>query len=475
MTGINCESELKRYESLFGDLWESAIVRFSTVKLEGGIKVPNAEIVFTEEELEQREEVLFSDGAFKIMERTVNSPFGLLWDLVAGETVVGEGVDIEMLEHRPEQRFRDDREGRVFEGRPRTEIHAVFTVELSSSQEDEYKTVIDELEHRIQRAEEPYYDIAKCEYYYFDHHFRGKAKSDPEILVFAETGIKFTVSGDNTVNVVIPKEIKDQTAVSILPQRPYGARKGRRVEFADENLQEIDGGRLKYTVNPDFGEVERAYILLFVGDEVLGFKDHHTRNREGDSSFVNSWYQVFDEYDQRDTLSDYLQGDNPDVFEIAVLNVLSTAGYLVQWFGESDFKIPNWSRESEGLPYDEVDLVAHRPDGSQILFVECTNKRISEKESILDRTEEIASVIREEDPDFGGIDIFESSHRKIVPVIATPQMPEELSDQVVAELTEKSVVVLDGEKLTEIYNLSAERDDPVKIDIDREMWNLDVF
>ncbi|MDR5672467.1 hypothetical protein RH858_04795 [Halalkaliarchaeum sp. AArc-GB] len=444
------------------------------MKLEDGVTVPNAEIILSEEELEQQEVIPYSEGAFKIVEQTVNDPFDLLWDLVEGESVVGEGVNIEMLKHRPEQRFGGDREGRVFEDRPSTEVHVVFTVELSSDQEDEYNTVVNELEHRIQRAEEPYYDIAKCEYHYFDHHFRGKAKSDPEILVFAETRIEFTVSEDNVVHVVIPEEIKDQAAVSILPQRPYGTRKGWRIEFADEDLKETDDGRLKFTENPDFDEVERAYILLFVGDEILGFKDHYTRSGEGGLS-VNSRYRIFDEYDQRDTLPDYLQGDNPDVFEIAVLNTLSTAGYLVQWFGESDFKIPNWSRESEGLPYDEVDLVAHRPNGSQILFVECTNKRISEKESILDRTEEIAAVIREEDPEFSDIDIMESSLRKIVPVIATPQMPEELSDQVVAELTEKGILVLDGEKLTEIYNLSAEHNDPVKIDIDREMWNLDAF
>jgi hypothetical protein len=134
MTGIGCKSELERYESLFSDLWESAVVRFSTVNLKDGIEIPNAEVVFSQKELEQREEVLYSEGAFKIAERTVNDPFDLLWDFVEGETVVGGCVDIEMLEHRPERRFGDDRESRVFEGRPRTEIHAVFTVELSSDE-----------------------------------------------------------------------------------------------------------------------------------------------------------------------------------------------------------------------------------------------------------------------------------------------------------------------------------------------------
>lgn len=475
MTGIESEADLERYESLFGNLWESAVVRFSTVELEDGVKIPNGEIIFSSKEASEQKEVLYSEGAFKIIEKTVNSPFDFLWNLVEGETVIGEGVEIEMLEHRPEGRFLDDREARVFEERPRTEVHGAFPVNLTSEQEDEYNTVIDELEHQIQRTEEPYYDIAKCEYYYFDHHFRGKAKTDPEILVFAETGIEFTVAEDNTVNILIPEEIKDQTAVSILPQRPYGVREGWRIELADEELMETSDGGLEYTENLNFDEVEEAYVILFIGDEIFGFEDHYTRSGKDSTGSVNTRYQVFDEYDQREKLPDHLSGDDPGVFEIAVLNALSTAGYLVQWFGESDFKIPNWSRESEGLPYDEVDLIAHRPDGSQILFVECTNKRISEKESILDRTEEIASVIREENPDLADIDLFESSRRKIVPVIATPQMPKELSDQVVAELTEKGIVVLDGEKLNEIYNLSADQGDPVKIDIDRDMWSLNVF
>ncbi|MFC7213071.1 hypothetical protein ACFQO4_03115 [Saliphagus sp. GCM10025334] len=475
MTGIESESDLKQYESLFVNLWESAVVRFSTVELENGVMIPNGEIIFSNEEYEEQEKVLYSEGAFRIVEKTINNPFDLLWGLVEGETVIGEGVDLEMLEHRPEQKFVDDFEGRVFNERPRTEIHGVFSVNLSSDQEDEYSTVVDELEHQIQRAEEPYYDIAKCEYHYFDHHFRGKATANPEILLFAETGIEFTVTQDNTVKVVLPEEIKDQAAVSILPQRPYGAQEGFRIELSDKDLVESNDGKLAYTENLDFDEVEKAYVILFIGDEVFEFKDHYTWSGENGPGSINSRYHVFDEYDQRDKLFDYLSGDNPGVFEIAVLNALSTAGYLVQWFGESDFKIPNWSRESDGLPYDEVDLVAHRPDGSQILFVECTNKRISEKESILDRTEEIASVIREEESDIVDIDVFEGSQRKIVPVIATPQMPKELSDQVVAELTEKGIVVLDGEKLNEIYNQSAEQDDPIKIDIDREMWNLDVF
>jgi hypothetical protein len=267
--------------------------------------------------------------------------------------------------------------------------------------------------------------------------------------VFGKTGIEFTVTEDNTLTLVIPEEIKSQTAVGILPQRPYGAQKGWRIELAGKDLKIRDDGLLEFTENLGFNEVGKAYILLFVGDEVLGFKDHYTREGDGIGS-VNSRYRVFDEYDQRGMLPEYLQGGNPDVFEIAVLNALSTAGYFVQWFGESDFKVPNWSHESEELPYDEVDLVAHRPDESQILFVECTNKRISEKESILDRTEEIAPEIREEDTEFPDFGLVESSPRKIVSVIATPQKPEQLSDQVVAELTKKGIVVLDGERLTKI-------------------------
>jgi hypothetical protein len=443
--------------------------------LEEDISIPNGEIILSEEELEETEEVLYSEDGFKIVELSVNDPFDILWDLTEGESFIGEGVEMEMLDHRPEMRFGDDREGRVFESRPQTEIHAVFAVELPSGLEDEYYAVVDDLEYQIQRANEPYYDIAKCEYHYFDHHFRGKAKADPEILVFAETRIEFTVGDDNSTSVVIPEQVVEQTFVSILPQRPYGSREGWRLDLADEDLEEIGDGRLRFVRQFDLEGIDRAYIILFVGDEIFGFKDHFPSSQGSPSGPVNTRYQLFDEYDQRNKLSDYLQGDTPDVFEIAVLNILTTAGYHVQWFGESDFNIPNWSRESEGLPYDEVDMVAHLPDNSQVLFVECTNKRISEKESILDRTEEIASVIREEPEDLSEIDLFESSSRKIVPVIATSLMPDELSDQVVAELTDKGIVVLDGQKLTEIYDLSADQETPVNIDIDREMWDLEVF
>jgi hypothetical protein len=33
---------------------------------------------------------------------------------------------------------------------------------------------VNNVDERIKRADEPLFDLAKCEYYYFDHHFRGK-------------------------------------------------------------------------------------------------------------------------------------------------------------------------------------------------------------------------------------------------------------------------------------------------------------
>lgn len=473
MTAIESESDLEQFESLLGQLWESAIIRYSTVEIEDGTKVPNGEIIFSDEELDQGEEVLYSEGPFEIVEKKVADPLDLLWDMIEGETVIGSQIDLNMMEARVEQKFMDNREARVFDDRPHAELHAVFEPALSDEQENEYSNVAKTLEERLQRAEEPYYNLAKCEYYYFRHHFRNRAKADPEILVFAPTDIEFNIEDEDIINVIIPTEIEEQTAVSVLPQRPYGARKGWRVELADKTLEEMDDGRLQYTANPEFSDINNAYVLLFVEDEILWFNEHYPSTGDG-SSHVNSRNEVFRAYDQKDTLIDYLNGDG-NVFEIAVLNALSTAGYAVQWFGDSSFDVPNWSHESDQVEYDEVDLIAHHPDGSRILFVECTYKRISEKKTILDRTEEIASVIRDWEPQSENIPRIEDSQRRIVPVIATPQSPEELSEQIVKEFRNSGIVVLHGNRLTTIYKRSARQDEPVEIEIEERNGDVDVF
>lgn len=476
MTAIESESELDLYESIFGEFWESAVMRLSIIDVNEDLQVPNGEIVFQQEEADKLEQVLYSEGPFRIIEKTVENPFSLLRSLSNGELAESAGVDIELLQYSPEQRFLNQRESRVLEPRPRTELHSVFTVEMPDDVEDAYKETVDELNEQLKRASEPYYRLDRCEDYYFDLHFRGKDTESPEILSFAETGIEFEIDSQHRLTTVIPELIVNDTAVSVLPQKPYGARKGWRLNFEDLEPEQRRDGLVEFCKQLDLDGVDRSYIILFVDGEVLEFIEHPERGAIlSDDYPVNTRYRLLDEYDQRGKMVRYLQGEEPNAFEVAVLNTLSTAGYLVQWFGDKPFDIPNWDRESKSLPYDEVDIVAHRADGSQVLFVECTNKRISEKESLLDRTEEIAAVLREEDPDLVDLELIEQERRKIVPVIATPQMPEELNDQVVAEYNEKGVVVLDGEKLTEIYRVSSDQTDPIRVDIDPEMWDLEVF
>lgn len=476
MTAIESRSDIKHYKSLFGDLWESAVIRLSLIEMDERLHIPNGEIVFAKDSVKEQETLLYEEGNFKIIQRAVDDPFALLEDLADGQLDGARGVDVKLFEHRPEDRFVGDHESRVFEPRPRSEIHAVYSVELPEDRSSDYTEEVERLQDELQRASEPFYDIGKAEYYYFDHHFRRSTRNDPEILVFAETGIEFELDDEGGLSVTVPQVIADQTAVSVLPQRPYGAKKGWRTEFAEAELEELDGGLVEYQEKLDLPGVEEAYVILFVGDEILEFEEFYNPAAVGDGpGHINSRYAVLDEYDQRNLLEEQLQGNDSDVFEIAVLNLFSIAGYQVQWFGESDLNIPNWDRRSEDLPYDEIDVIAHRPDGSQILFIECTVKRISDKDDLLDRVGKLSAGIGPMDTQTGSIDLFESSHRKVVPVIATSMESEELSHQVVDEYNEKGIVVLDSEKLVDILELSSEQNEPVEIDVEPENWDLDVF
>lgn len=476
MTSIEGEENLERYESLLGELWESAVIRVSIIELDDGIKVPNGEIIFSEETVEDNHSILYEEGRFKIIERTVSDPFALLEELGDGALTEAKGVDIDLFERRPEQRFTGDHESRVFDPRPRSEIHAVYTVDIPEEHESEYKDVIDDLQDQLQRSSEPFFDIGKAEYYYFKHHFRRSTTADPEIFVFADTGIHFDINEEEGLSVVIPEEIIDLTAVSILPQRPYGAGKGWRTEFSEADLEVVGNGLVEYQDDLDFPDVEEAFIILFVGDEILEFEEFYNPNAAGDGpGYVNPRFGVLNEYDQRDILREHLQGGDSDIFEVAILNLFSVAGYQVQWFGNSKLNIPNYDRQTDEPKPDEIDVIAHRPDGSQILFIECTVQGIADKNDLLDRVGQLSAGIRTTESRIGNIDILGSSRRKIVPVIATSMDPDELSHQVVESYNERGVVVLDGEDLVNILEIAFEQSEPVDIDIERDNWDLDVF
>jgi hypothetical protein len=144
-----------------------------------------------------------------------------------------------------------------------------------------------------------------------------------------------------------------------------------------------------------------------------------------------------------------------------VVNALSTAGWLVQWYGDDQFVIPSFSEEVPGARYQEIDIIAYHPENMQILFIECTNQDISAKEQILDRTEAISSILEEY---FIPTDVGLVEPLQTVPCVATPQTPEELNDDVVDEFKEKGIKILDCERLKAIYAASEDTTETVDAD-----------
>lgn len=476
MTAIEQEEDIQQYKSLFGEMWESAVVRVSVIKLGDETAIPNGEIIFSKEAAEGEQSVLYKEGPFKITERTVTEPFSLIENLAAGEFTEARGVEIGLLKHNPEQRFVGNRDSRVFDPRPQSEIHGVFSVDLSKDTQSEYNDLVDDLQDRLQRSSEPFYDVAKAEYYYFKHHFRRSRRADPELLVFSDPGIDFDIDEDDGLSVVVPEEIIDETAVSILPQRPYGKGKGWRTELSNTDLEEIKNGQVEYRDNLDLPDIEEAFIILFVGEEILEFEEFYNPDAvKSDLRYANPRYGVLNEYDQRDQFLEHLQRGDSDIFEIAVQNLFSIAGYQVQWFGESQLKIPNFDRRTSELEYDEIDVIAHRPDGSQILFIECTVQGIADKNDLLDRVGKLSAAIGVTESQNEKIDIFETNRRKVVPVIATSMSQEKLSPQVVDTYNENGVAVLANEDLVGILETASKQSEPVNIEIVRDNLNLDAF
>jgi len=451
--------DLQWYREQFGDIWQSATLTFSTVEVDG-VGIPNGELVFSRELSEESTEVLYHEDVLSIYKVNSNSPFDLLEQIIDGEIPTDEGIaeiESELRRHNPSDYFQDGvQEVRVREARPRMEVNAAVSIDIPEDIEDEYSKVIDELDDQLMRAEEPYYDLVRCEGYYFDYIFRSDRES-PALLLFADSGIEVSIDDSDTLEVVSPTNLFEELFVSVLPQKPYDEHKGWQINLEEDQLELREDGRSRYTEDLDLEDINELYAVLYLEDKMVNMLEHN----RGDVVPENPRYEIMQAFDQNNNLEGYLEGHNADCFEVAVVNVLSTAGWLVQWYGDDSFVIPSFSEDVPGAPYQEIDVIAYHPENTQILFIECTNQDISSKEQILDRTEAINSVLDDYliSTDIGSIEPLQT-----VPCVATPQAPSELNDDVVEEFKQKGIKILDSKRLKTIYAASQDTTDTVDVD-----------
>ena len=236
MAYIENLDDLQWYREHFGDIWQSATLTFSIVEVDG-VHIPNGELKFSRELGEESTEVLYREGALSIYKVNSTSPFDLLEQTIKGEIPTDDGtaeIESDLRRHNPSNYFQDGvREGRVRETRPRMEVNAAVSIDIPEYIEDEHSEVVDELNDQLMRAEEPYYDLGRCEGYYFDYIFRSDRES-PAILLFADSGMEFRIDDADTLEVVSPKSLFEDLFVSVLPQKPYDEHKGWQVEFVEE-------------------------------------------------------------------------------------------------------------------------------------------------------------------------------------------------------------------------------------------------
>ena len=378
--------------------------------------IPNGELKFSREPGEESTEVLYREGALSIYRVNSTSPFDLLEKTINGEIPTDEGtakIESDLPRHNPSNYFQDGvREGRVRETRPRIEVNAAVSIIIPEDIEDEYSEVVNELDDQLMRAEEPYYDLGRCEGYYFDYIFRSD-REIPAILLFADSGMEFSIDDADTLEVVSSTSLFEDLFVSVLPQKPYDEHKGWQIEFVEDRLESMEDDRSRYTDELGLEGIDKLYAVLYLEDEMVNMVEHIT----GDAVPENPRYEIMQAFDQDNNLEGYLEGHNADYFEVAVVNALSTAGWLVQWYGDDSFVIPSFSEDVPRAQYKEIDVIAYYPENTRILFIECTNQDVSEKEQILDRTEAISSVLDDYliPTDIGLIEPLQT-----VPCVATP-------------------------------------------------------
>lgn len=459
MPYIQDSDDVQWYREKFSEVWESGTLTFSNIEVDG-VQAPNGELSFSRESSEERIEVLYREDPLSIYEVVSNSPFDLLEQILGGEIPTKEGtveIESELQQHNPSNYFQDGvPEGRVREARPRMEVNAAVHIDIPEDSEDEYSETINRLDNELKRAEEPYYDLGRCEGYYFDYIFRSD-RENPAILLFADSGMGFNIDDAGELEVVAPTAVFEDLFVSVLPQKPYDEHKGWRIVFDEEELKPIDDDRFRYNEDLDLEGIDELYAALYLEDEMVNMVEYHA----GDVIPENPRYEIIQAFDQANHLEGYLEGHNASVFELAVGNVLSTAGWFVQWYGEDDFSIPSFSEDVPRAQYQEIDIIAYHPENTQILFIECTNQDISEKEQILDRAEAISSVL---DDYHIPLEAGLVQPLQTISCVATPQEPEELNDDVVEEFQEKGIKILHSDRLKAIYAASHDTTDSVDVD-----------
>jgi len=459
MPYIEGRNDLQWYREKFSDIWQSATLTFSSVEVDG-VQVPNGELVFSDEADEEGTEVLYREGALSVYEINSNSPFDLLNQMVNGEIPVDGGtaeIENEVREHNTHRYFHPStRQSRVREDRPQMEVNAAVDIAVPKDLGEEYRGVLNKLDDQLMRVEEPYFELGHCEGYYFDCIFRSDRES-PAILLFADSGMDLSISESGKLELVSPTRLFEDLFVSILPRRPRNEHKGWRIKFDEEQLESLDNGRSRYTEDLELEGIDKLYADLYLEERSFNTIEYATGGVP-----ENPRYEVMQAFDQDDQLKGHLKGHSPNIFELAVGNALSTAGWLVQWYGEEDFRIPSFSREVSGAQYSEIDVIAYHPENTQILFIECTNQDISKKDSILDRTEAISSELND---DLIPIDISLTESVETVPCVATPQKLEDLNANVVSGFEENGIKLLHRERLRAIYEASRNTTDTVDADI----------
>jgi len=460
-------SEIDHYRELLGDIWNSATVTVSITELKN-CSIPNGEIVFHRENLSETEESIeYQEGSFRIVRKTFSESFKLLEELVNGNLVI-DGVEIDFDVRLAGSNGNSSNffqkginESKVFEDRSVFELNSLFWLEINDEVQDEYKETLDSIGEELKTASEPYYKVSDCEIAYFSNYFSKMKDKKPKLLLFADTHIRCDIDESNRLKAKFPKELKEEIGISIYPREPHGEYKSWKVIPQEEDLEEDD---LCKMIKPlELDGLETLSYSLFVEDEWMNLHRHVNEDIE----VVNKRVKVLENLDQRNYLVDYLEGGDPDQFEVAVLNLMSIAGYRPQWFGDTQFKIPNNSTEVEELPYDEIDIIAHSPDNTEFLFIECTNKGLSAKSDLVERMDRITSDWETERKSVwnnGFATVQEDSFRA---VIATPMSKTEASDTVIENLKSRGIDVLFEEDLKSILLKSAGNSSYIDIETSR--------
>lgn len=268
MPNIESAEDIRDYREHFDDFWDFATLRIATIELDDGTVIPNGELVFSPESKENKQTVRYEEGDFRIHEIVSSSPFKLLEKIAAGTiptTVDPIQLEVEINQYDPGRYFQTGLENtRVHEDRPATEINAVIDIDVPEPVEDQYTNTRKELDDILKTAEEPYYDTGRCQDYYFEHIFARRAHM-PKILLFADLGIEYEIE-DDTLTIYSPEPFVDELFVTVLPQRPFGQHKGRRLELTYDQWEILPDGMHQYSRDLDLDGIEHIYANFYLDE-----------------------------------------------------------------------------------------------------------------------------------------------------------------------------------------------------------------